>query len=396
LPLSPAMRWMRRLLGSAERAEASVARVVDATPLASSERAEAPSDLAASPEPSIVVDPAAPAEPAGDVDAAPVREAGDTVHPVDLTGGLDAGLEPGRPRELSELADEVLALALRAERDERPLLAELARRLRRNDLRLPPMPRAVVRVQRLLDSAQCSVGDIVREIELDPALATRLVGIANSPFYQGLGAVQSLGDAIVRIGLGETRNIVLAVMLRSRVFRVPGHEREIEQLWAHSVATSICAQTLGACLNEDPDIAFLTGLLHDLGRVVLLSLAGEAERASKGRARIAAADVRRMDRLLHPALGATVGAAWRIGPPILAAIAHHHTPATAPPEHARMAWIAHAADLLAHRIQPISSRRALGETAWEAALAGLGIDRALGGELQQEAVEAIETRGKRL
>src|SRR5262245_1103424 len=203
----------------------------------------------------------------------------DAEHPVDLAT-LDA---VGASFGLVEIADEVRRLALDAERErERPYLAELSRRLRRRELTLPPMPRALLRVQKLIDSGNCHMAQLGREIERDPALATRLVGIANSPFYAGLGSVQSVSDAVTRIGLGETRNIVLAVMLRSKVFRVPGRQAEIDRLWRHCVAASLAGQVLGAAAGVDPDGAFIAGLLHDLGRVVLLSLGGEIERATKG------------------------------------------------------------------------------------------------------------------
>ena len=317
----------------------------------------------------------------------------DSDHPVDLST-LDA---VGASFGLAELADQVRRLALAAERErERPYLAELSRRLRRRELTLPPMPRAVLRVQRLIDSGSCHMAQLGREVERDPALATRLVGIANSPFYSGLGSVQSVSDAVTRIGLGETRNIVLAVMLRSKVFRVPGRQAEIDRLWKHCVAASLAAQSLGAAAGVDPDGAFIAGLLHDLGRVVLLSLGGEIERATKG-ARLDAASTRRLDALLHARLGAVTAESWRVASPLVQAIFHHHEPSRAADPDIALARVVHAADLLAHRIgrEPGTApppADAPSEAAWLAALAALGVDAALAGEVEFEAREALRSR----
>ncbi len=323
--------------------------------------------------------------------------------PIDLSADLDAGMGGGLAGRVDLAVEELMALAVEADREVgRPMLAELARRLRRNELRLPPMPQAVVRVQRKLDSGRCNIKELADEIELDPALATRLVGIANSPFYQGMDLVQSVSDAVVRIGLGETRNIVLAVALRLRVFRVPGMEVEIERLWAHSLAASVAAETLGAAVGEDPDACFLLGLVHDIGRVVLFSLIGEIERTAKSRQPMDGALLDRIDRSLHPQLGAAVAHAWGIDSELVDAIASHHRVAEELHSGSSLARVAHAADLLAHRIQPPPDAAVPGgrcdtdEAAWSAVLDALGMDASDAQELERETAEALEARSKRL
>jgi len=192
------------------------------------------------------------------------------------------------------------------------------------------MPEAVLRVQRMIDSPDCNTSALARELELDPALATRMVGIANSPFYAGLDGVESVRDAVVRIGLAETRNIVMAITLRSKVFRVPGFADQVKQLWQHALGASVAAQLLAAEAGMDPDPAFLAGLVHDVGRVALYSLAADMRRHSRGANEISYSGLTQVSDLLHARLGAVITDAWRVSSTISMAIAYHHEPDAAP------------------------------------------------------------------
>ncbi len=154
----------------------------------------------------------------------------DAQRPVDLRGGLEK-IAPPLDRG-AELVGEIQQLRARADDPrEQELLKEVERGLRSGGLQLPPMPQVILRVHRLIDSGLFNVEDLAKGVELDPALATKMVGVANSPFYSGLEPAQSVRDAIVRIGMIETRNILMAILLRSRVFRVPGFEQLTQKMW---------------------------------------------------------------------------------------------------------------------------------------------------------------------
>jgi len=356
-----------------------------------SERLESPADG----------DPGSGAGSLADAEGEPELEA-DSERPVDLRSNLDAGLQASAlegdvAERARRVSGEVQALALSVkDAGQRSVIAEISRRLRQGEVRLPSMPQVVVRVQRLLDSGRCHIQDLAEQIEQDPSLATRLVGIANSPFYQAFTPVQSLSDAVVRIGLGETRNIVLAVMLRSRVFRVPGREHEVDRLWEHSIAASISAQVIGAVVGEDPEAAFLLGLLHDIGRVVLLSLVGEVERGSKPRVSLDAALIDKLDARLHAPLGAMIAQAWRIDSALVDAIEQHHRPKSSSEDAPCMPLVARCADLMAHRLHPGTSPSAPSDADWARALGALGLDLDAGEDLEDEVREMLEARSKRL
>jgi HD-like signal output (HDOD) protein len=274
--------------------------------------------------------------------------------PVDLAGELQRLASPGAAagRALAQVrayAADVRDPAALA------LLRALERGAESGQLALPPLPEVVLRVRALVDAPEVRMPELEREIQLDPALATRIVGVANSPFYGAARPAGSVGEAVVRLGLRQTRHLVLALALRSRVLRAPGHEAEVAALWTHALAASLCAQSLAALEGLDPDEASLLGLVHDVGRVALFAAQGELERSSRGQARVEPDVLASLAAALHPVLGAMLADAWSLAPAVVGALGHHHDPSSAPELVRPLARIAAGADALARLLPGESS-----------------------------------------
>jgi putative nucleotidyltransferase with HDIG domain len=319
----------------------------------------------------------------------------DAERPVNLAGELQT-CTPGASAK-QDLEGELSRLLGQPWEDgDRAFLERLLSELQSGDLQLPPMPEAVLRVQRMIDSPDCSTSALAQELELDPALATRMVGVANSPFYAGLEAVDSVRDAVVRIGLAETRNIVMAITLRSKVFRVPGFDDKVKQLWQHALGSSVAAQLLAAEAGMDPDPAFLAGLVHDVGRVAIFSLAADVQRRSRGAHEISYSGLSQVSDQLHARLGAVITDAWRVSSTISTAIAHHHEPDAAAQEARLLASVLAAADLLAQRVLSPSDDASPSEEEWQQALGRIGIDGDEADAFADEVSEAISAFDKTL
>lgn len=320
-------------------------------------------------------------------------DAEEAERPVDLSGELEAGVR--RPDRAGELREDIQRIRLQAVgMAERELLTALDRGLKSGGLQLPPMPQVVIRVQRLIDSGTSHLRDLAREVELDPALATKVVGIANSPFYAGLEPAQSARDAIIRIGLIETRNILMAIMLRSRVFRVPGFETLTQETWTHALAASVTARALAAQMGIDPDRAFLGGLVHDVGRAVILSLAGDVQRRSRGQVRPDPLALEQVMEALHPRLGAIVTDSWHLGDEIADAIAHHHDPASAEESVRPFASLLGVAGELAKQLVCAAEDSPRGDEIAAARIESIGISQEIAGEIIAECREAFEELAK--
>ena len=185
------------------------------------------------------------------------------------------------PKE--DLANEIEAQLLGSRNEaDRVFLSALQRAILEEGIGPLPMPHAVLQVQRLIDSPDCQLEELARAIEQDPALATKIVGIANSPLYAGMQPIRTVQAAVLRIGLYETRNITMAIGLHSKVFRVRGLEGETARLWRHALAASIATRAIAAEVGLNLGLGYLGGLLHEVGSVAILTIVADVQCRSRG------------------------------------------------------------------------------------------------------------------
>ena len=85
--------------------------------------------------------------------------------------------------------------------------------------------------------------------------------------------VTTVNDAIIRMGTGPVRNVVLAVCFTSRLQGAKVYGPQGRDLMEHSIGTAYLARLVAERLGQDADEAFVCGLLHDMGKLLLLKLA---------------------------------------------------------------------------------------------------------------------------
>lgn len=240
------------------------------------------------------------------------------------------------------------------------------------------MPQVVLRAQRLIDSPECSLAALGAEIGTDPALATKIIGIANSPFYAGMEPVDGVRDALTRLGLREARNILLAIGMRSRVFRVPGFDDSVHALWQHALASSLTTQALAAEVGCDPDRGFLAGLIHDIGRIAILTAAADLERATRDGSAARVAAIEGASAEFHARIGGVAAESWHLAPEVVAAITFQDRPERASDEPSRcFARVVRGGDLLARRLSDEPTEAELASIAGPLGLESCGILAAL-------------------
>ncbi|HYL82275.1 MAG TPA: HDOD domain-containing protein [Candidatus Acidoferrum sp.] len=234
-----------------------------------------------------------------------------------------------------------------------PFPPEETRRLVQRIVDLPTLPIIIPRVLRLVEDRRSSAGDLAKVIGSDQALASRILRLANSAFYGFRREIVSISHAVVLLGFDTVKSIVLAATVMETLGNgdlVSNFDRE--QFWLHVVTTAAASRIIGRKLRTvDAEGAFVAGLLHDLGKVVLDRF---FYRHYAEVARLAVAlpcPIREAEMTLfsvdHAQVGSWLVERWRLPPAIIEPVAFHHRPAEASAENWNLSAVVHLADILA-------------------------------------------------
>ena len=156
-------------------------------------------------------------------------------------------------------------------------IASLHRDVDDNAIQIPSLPEVVIRINAAIENPNIGVNEVAKLIQLDPALAARLLKIANSPLYRQNLELRDLKQAIQRLGLRVTRNIVTSLVLHN-IFNIQSDRLrfKIKELWQHSCRVAAISQVLARITTGlQPDRAMLAGLLHDIGVLPVLVYADQ-------------------------------------------------------------------------------------------------------------------------
>jgi putative nucleotidyltransferase with HDIG domain len=227
----------------------------------------------------------------------------------------------------------------------RALTEALARKVDDGSLDLPVLADAAQRVMQMALDEDADSAKFADTIKKDAAMASHLLRVANSPLYRARAAIVSLTQAVSRLGMRQVREIALAIVCESRVFRVRGYEKELQGLFRHSLAVGYYAQEIARAKRWNVEEAFLAGLLHDVGRPVLLQAVVDLERELG--IRVSKASALAVVDTAHARAGAHLVKRWELPPRLAEAVLHHHAQ-TAPVSGAPIYALTGLADELAH------------------------------------------------
>jgi len=214
------------------------------------------------------------------------------------------------------------------------------------DTTIPMLPAMAQEIISLALDPNVTAAEIIALVSKDPLLASRVVQLANSAFSAPSRAITSINEAVVRLGTGLVRNVMTSSCLSAlaadpRIYGSRGRE-----YIDHSVGTAYLAWLLAEPADESPSEAFLYGLLHDVGKLLVIKLAREATRhaltpPTEGELTEVLAE-------LHAAAGGYLVWQWGLPTQLHDPIVWHHEPdgATARPQ---TAAVAYAANRFAHR-----------------------------------------------
>lgn len=223
---------------------------------------------------------------------------------------------------------------------------ELVQRIDSGGLELPLLNETAANVMTLCADPTCDARRLAELIQRDQALAGHVLRVANSVAYAPSEPIVSLQQAVSRMGLMVMRDIALAVAIKGKVFSAPGHEADIRELWLHSASAGAWAKEIARLRRRNVEGAFLTGLMHDVGKPVVLQAAVdiflEAERE------VDAATLHAWLDQHHTQVGAQLLGYWSMPDWMQSATLWHHEPERAPDDAVEVASTVCLADLLSH------------------------------------------------
>lgn len=227
---------------------------------------------------------------------------------------------------------------------------------------LPPLPTVAGRVMEITADPESSVQDLMKVVNADQSLAIMILKMANSSFFGFARSVDSLRQALTILGFTEIRDLVLARAVFGSFKNVGKDDKfEMQQFWRHSFVCGLGARIIGAELKWTGHDFFVAGLIHDIGKLVMLmtfptefskaidmtgpvkQMAFEAEKSIFG--------------VTHDEVGMMLLKRWMFPESLIAAVGYHHHPREAKAE-TRFSLVIHAADILAHLDEPCEETRA--------------------------------------
>lgn len=254
-----------------------------------------------------------------------------------------------------------------------------ARDLIDDTLELASLPAVVLRALDLLNAPDSSAADIGQVISEDPALSVRLLRIVNSSFYGFPSRIETISRAITIVGTLEITDLVLGSSAVEAFAGLPNELIDMQQFWEHSLYAGVVARVL-ARHHRAPNTErfFVSGLLHDIGSLVLYHQRPEESRRALELAR-AGRPLHQVEQEIfgfdHSDVGAELMQAWNLPEAFIEAARHHHRPVEAQQFQLETAMV-HLADVIAagahitgsatNQVPPLEPR------AWE--LTGLALD----------------------
>jgi len=222
--------------------------------------------------------------------------------------------------------------------------SELESRLSAGSLELPLLPGVAMEITSAAAKEDADARTIADMLKRDAALSAHVLRIVNSPVYSPRAQIVSLQQAVARVGAVKIREIALIIACRTGVFKAKGYEQEIDQVFKHSIGTALFAQEIARNTRNNVEDAFLCGLLHDVGRPVLLQALLTLLREAKVLATRNA--VLELVSELHEAAGSALARAWALPETVIVALGKHHT--SSPDQESTPVRIVSLADRFAH------------------------------------------------
>ena len=196
-------------------------------------------------------------------------------------------------------------------------------------LRLPPFPQVAVKVLQLVNNENVQLHELSDLISSDPAFASEVLTIANSLLYAPRYPSSSIMQAIAVMGANNLQGLCLTVGVRAYLGKSLS-QPAMRNLWHHNLACALIAEQLAKAGQMDKDIAYTSGVMHDIGRLALAVIRPREFALLLGTHSGTPCSIMQGERDLfgwdHCETGRQLISDWKLPPEFDAVVADHHSP----------------------------------------------------------------------
>ncbi|MES2069447.1 MAG: HDOD domain-containing protein [Pseudomonadota bacterium] len=226
---------------------------------------------------------------------------------------------------------------------------------------LPALSAVVTELLNSIDHEEIDVDSIAVKISHDQALTAKTLRLANSSFYGMQHKITSIQEAIAILGFRSVRTLITTTAITGSFATGKASRFNFSSFWRHSIATAVCAKQLASHVKANQDYAFTAGLLHDIGKLVLVTRYAEKyeqvmERRIEQDSYILDAE-REILATDHAAVGKVLTEYWKFPEEMQKAVANHHSADQS--NDSVLTAIVHVADVMTHALDLSQDEEAL-------------------------------------
>ena len=219
---------------------------------------------------------------------------------------------------------------------------------------LPTLPTVVTKITSQIRNPATNATDIGKLIEQDQVLTGKVLRLVNSAYYGFPKQIRSIQNAVVILGFNKIRTVVITASVFDLIKR-DQRGLDVKRFWQHSLGAAIASRVVAETLGDGHagDEAFVGGLLHDIGKIVLdqyqPAVYGPIVKYAHDRGILLVESEKAVMGLTHAKVGEWIAEKWRLPSVIVNMVRYHHSPTHAA-ERRDMATAVHLGDILARAL----------------------------------------------
>lgn len=192
---------------------------------------------------------------------------------------------------------------------------------------MPPFPAVAIRALRMVSTSDERLRELHDLVCTDPVFAAEILRFANSPLYGIRTEVRNTLQAAILLGYERVKGLVLTIGMR--IYLRPSSDTPVlRTCWLHSLACAILCEDFAAAAGADKDVAYTAGIIHDIGRLALITAHPKLYQQAVGDGPISPLDLLYRERELfgidHCQAGHSLVTAWELPVEFLEVTSQHH------------------------------------------------------------------------